>query len=70
MVGAVIVVLLEEYLRDFKDLRFSIFGLIVMAVVMFLPRGMMGFIGRRARDLPAHREWSGRGWRTQAGEAQ
>lgn len=47
VVGAVIVVLLEEYLRDFKELRFSIFGLIVMAVVLFLPRGIMGFIARR-----------------------
>ena len=45
--GAIIVVVLEEYLRDFKELRFSIFGLIVMAVVLFLPRGIMGFIGRR-----------------------
>jgi branched-chain amino acid transport system permease protein len=41
------VVLMEEYLRDFKELRFSIFGLIVMAVVLFLPRGIMGFIARR-----------------------
>jgi branched-chain amino acid transport system permease protein len=45
--GAIIVVVLEEYLRDFRELRFSIFGLIVMAVVLFLPRGIMGFIGRR-----------------------
>jgi branched-chain amino acid transport system permease protein len=47
VIGAIIVVLLEEYLRDFKELRFSIFGLIVMAVVLFLPRGIMGFIARR-----------------------
>ncbi len=47
VVGAVIVVLLEEYLRDFKELRFSIFGLMVIAVVLFLPRGLMGFITRR-----------------------
>jgi branched-chain amino acid transport system permease protein len=47
VVGAVIVVLLEEYLRDFKELRFSIFGLMVIAVVIFLPRGLMGFIARR-----------------------
>jgi branched-chain amino acid transport system permease protein len=47
VVGAVIVVFLEEYLRDFKDLRFSIFGLIVIAVVIFLPRGLMGFVARR-----------------------
>ena len=47
VVGAAIVVLLEEYLRDFKELRFSIFGLMVIAVVLFLPRGLMGFITRR-----------------------
>jgi branched-chain amino acid transport system permease protein len=47
VIGAILVVLLEEYLRDFKELRFSIFGLIVMAVVLFLPRGFMGFITRR-----------------------
>jgi branched-chain amino acid transport system permease protein len=47
LVGAVLVVFLEEYLRDFKELRFSIFGLIVVAVVIFLPRGLMGFVGRR-----------------------
>jgi branched-chain amino acid transport system permease protein len=52
VVGAVIVVLLEEYLRDFKELRFSIFGLIVMAVVLFLPRGIMGFIARRHESYP------------------
>ena len=56
--GAIIVVVLEEYLRDFKELRFSIFGLIVMAVVLFLPRGIMGFIGRRheirAREAVPH----------------
>jgi branched-chain amino acid transport system permease protein len=47
VVGAVIVVLLEEFLRDFKELRFSIFGLIVIGVVIFLPRGLMGFMTRR-----------------------
>ena len=47
VVGAVLVVLLEEFLRDFKDLRFSIFGLVVVAVVLFLPKGLMGFITRR-----------------------
>jgi branched-chain amino acid transport system permease protein len=47
VIGAIIVVLLEEYLRDLKELRFSIFGLMVMAVVLFLPRGIMGFMTRR-----------------------
>lgn len=45
--GAVVVVLLEEYLRDFKELRLSIFGAIVIAVVLFMPRGLMGFVARR-----------------------
>jgi len=47
VVGAVIVVLLEEFLRDFKELRFSIFGLMVIVVVIFLPRGLLGFLTRR-----------------------
>jgi branched-chain amino acid transport system permease protein len=47
VVGAFIVVMLDVYLRDFKELRFSIFGLLVIAVVIFLPRGLVGFIGRR-----------------------
>jgi branched-chain amino acid transport system permease protein len=47
VVGAVLVVVLEEGLRDFKELRFSVFGLVVIAIVVFLPRGLMGFITRR-----------------------
>lgn len=47
VLGAVMVVLMEEYLRDFKDLRFSIFGLILIAVVLFVPQGMAGFIAKR-----------------------
>jgi branched-chain amino acid transport system permease protein len=47
VVGSVFVVLLEEYLRDFKELQLSIFGAIVVAVVLFMPRGLMGFVARR-----------------------
>src|SRR5690606_2992966 len=32
ILGAIIVTLLEEYLREFKEIRLSLFGLIVMAV--------------------------------------
>ncbi|MCW2240096.1 branched-chain amino acid ABC transporter permease [Azospirillum canadense] len=45
--GAVIVTLLEEYLREMQELRLTLFGLIVMAVVLFLPNGLMGFIAQR-----------------------
>jgi branched-chain amino acid transport system permease protein len=63
VVGAVLVVFLQEYLRDFKDLRFSIFGLIVIGVVIFMPRGLMGFLGRRHETYarkPAHAADDGR----------
>lgn len=47
VLGPVIVVLLEEYLRDFKELRLSIFGLLVIAVVLFMPQGLVGALARR-----------------------
>ncbi|WP_459618526.1 branched-chain amino acid ABC transporter permease [Bordetella sp. 2513F-2] len=47
IIGAVIVTLLEEYLREFKELRLSLFGLIVMAVVLFSPDGVMGYVRAR-----------------------
>jgi branched-chain amino acid transport system permease protein len=50
--GPIVIVLLQEYLRDLQTLRLSIFGLIVMAVVLFLPTGLMGFVGRQ-RELRA-----------------
>ena len=52
VIGALTVVLLEEFLRDAKELRFSIFGLMIMAVVLFLPRGIMGFITRQHETYP------------------
>lgn len=51
VVGPVVVVLLQEFLRDFRELRLSLFGAIVCAVVLFLPGGLMGFV-RRARETP------------------
>jgi branched-chain amino acid transport system permease protein len=47
LLGALLVTFLEEYLREAKELRLSIFGLAVMAVVLFMPRGLMGFLLRR-----------------------
>ena len=53
VVGPVLVVLMQEGLRDFKEFRLSLFGAIVVAVVLFLPRGIMGFVARRPdRALP------------------
>ena len=47
VIGPIIIVVLEEYLRDLKELRLSIFGLVVMAIVVFRPEGLMGFLARR-----------------------
>lgn len=44
LLGALVVTFLEEYLREAKELRLSIFGLAVITIVLFLPRGLMGFI--------------------------
>jgi branched-chain amino acid transport system permease protein len=52
LVGALIVTLLEEYLREAKELRLSIFGLVVMAIVLFLPNGLMGYRNRRREQRP------------------
>lgn len=54
VVGPVLVVLMQELLRDFKELRLSLFGAIVVVIVLFLPRGVMGFVARRPdRATPA-----------------
>jgi branched-chain amino acid transport system permease protein len=47
LLGALLVTFLEEWLREAKELRLSIFGATVMAVVLFMPRGLMGFLLRR-----------------------
>ena len=47
VIGAVIVTLLEEYLREVQELRLTLFGLIVILVVLFLPRGLVSLMGER-----------------------
>ncbi|MBO9513287.1 MAG: branched-chain amino acid ABC transporter permease [Variovorax sp.] len=60
LIGALLVTFLEEYLREAKELRLSIFGLAVIAIVLFVPRGLMGFVlqwraSRRAESSQAAR---------------
>lgn len=56
LIGALLVTFLEEYLREAKELRLSIFGLAVIAIVLFLPHGLMGFVvqwrASRRADAP------------------
>ena len=47
VVGAVLITLLEEYLREAKELRMSVFGIIVMVIVLFMPNGLLGFMHKR-----------------------
>jgi branched-chain amino acid transport system permease protein len=49
VIGAVVVTLLEEYLREAKELRLTLFGLVVMGVVLFAPQGIAGAVYRRLR---------------------
>ncbi|MCQ9617654.1 branched-chain amino acid ABC transporter permease [Paenalcaligenes niemegkensis] len=51
VLGAVLVTLLEEYLREFKEVRLSLFGLIVVAMVLFAPDGVMGYVRQRFSTL-------------------
>lgn len=56
LVGALLITVLNEYLREFQELRMSLFGLIVIGVVLFLPNGLMGFLNlrrERRRATPA-----------------
>ncbi len=52
IIGAAIVTLLEEYLRDMQELRLTLFGLIVMAVVLFLPNGIISLTPKLKRLRP------------------
>ncbi|WP_454619725.1 branched-chain amino acid ABC transporter permease [Bradyrhizobium cenepequi] len=47
ILGAAIVTILEEYLRQAQELRLTLFGLIVILVVLFLPRGLISLTGSR-----------------------
>lgn len=57
VIGAIFVTLLDEYLREAQQLRLSIFGLLVVAVVLFLPSGLVGLPAklRELRLLPQGR---------------
>jgi branched-chain amino acid transport system permease protein len=47
ILGAVIVTVLEERLRQTEELRLTLFGFIVILVVLFLPRGIVSLMRLR-----------------------
>lgn len=42
LLGALLVTVLQEYLREVQELRLTLFGLIVIGVVLFMPKGLLG----------------------------
>lgn len=61
-VGALLVVLLPEFLRGFGDLRAFIFGMILFLAILFLPRGLLSEVRSLtwARRLNPHSPWARR----------
>jgi branched-chain amino acid transport system permease protein len=51
VIGAVILVLAREYLRTFPGISELLFGLVLLATVLFLPRGIYGTPAARFRWL-------------------
>ncbi len=58
VIGAVVLVWVQEALRAFKELQEIAFGGMILLTVLFFPGGVAGFIRRR---LPGWREPLGRG---------
>jgi branched-chain amino acid transport system permease protein len=58
VIGALIITLLPELLRSFKDYRAVVNGLILVVIVLFLPKGLWNpawfkrRLGLRARSMP------------------
>lgn len=59
LLGAVLVTVLQEYLREAQELRLTLFGLVVIGVVAFMPKGLLGAINLR-RTPPPQRAASAR----------
>jgi branched-chain amino acid transport system permease protein len=62
VLGALLVVLVPELLRGFGDLRAFIFGVILFAAILFLPRGLLSEVRSLAwaRRLAAGTPWGRR----------
>ena len=47
MIGAALITLVAEWTRSYYQYEFIIFGLIVVLTMMYMPRGIGGYIDRR-----------------------
>ena len=49
VLGALLLTVLPEYLRRYGDYEVPLYGLTLIVVMLFLPRGLAGLLGRRPR---------------------
>jgi branched-chain amino acid transport system permease protein len=61
VVGAVVVSFVTQYLQFLHDYRMVVFGPVLILLLMFFPRGIMGFIERRALQRRAARSQAPKG---------
>jgi len=52
VLGALLLTALPEYLRKYGDYEVPLYGLALIIVMLFLPRGLAGLLERRARATP------------------
>lgn len=50
IIGALVIGLALEYLRFINEARLSVFGLLLIVVVLFMPNGIIGLLFRRRRQ--------------------
>ena len=55
VVGAAVLTMLPQLLAAFKDYEMMVFGAVMMATMIFLPRGVVPSAGARAQIAPALR---------------
>ncbi len=53
LLGAAILTILPEYLRAFKDFDILVYGAILMAILLFMPEGLIKGLAAVAKKLPA-----------------
>ena len=44
MIGAIVVTIIDDFTRDYYTYRMLMFGMVIVLVVIFMPRGIGGII--------------------------
>lgn len=54
VIGAAILTILPEYLRDFAEYKMFVYGIVLLLAMMFMPKGLVGLFAGLWRKLPIH----------------